>query len=97
MREYQKRTCQQLRLPQNVRTAQKGPYVRKDVLEGVAKRKRSHSCFGLDSLVVIEVNITFDHGVCFTKRLWFVTINTFGLEDGKEVFCHDVVIRIAAS
>ena len=93
----QKAPATRIRLPQNERTAQKGPYVRKNVLEGVAKRKRSHSCFRLDTLVVIKVNVAINHGVCFTKRLWFMTINAFCLEDGEEVFSHGIVVRVTAS
>ena len=53
------------RLPQNVRTAQKGPYVRKKGSDGVAKRERRHSEFSLDALVVVEVDIAVNHGVGF--------------------------------
>ena len=53
------------RPPQNIRTAQKGPYVRKKGSGGVAKRERSHSEFCLDALVVVEVDIAVDHGVGF--------------------------------
>ena len=51
--------------PQNIRTAQKGPYVRKIGSDGVAKRERRHSEFCLDALVVVEVDIAVNHGVGF--------------------------------
>ena len=53
------------RPPQNVRTAQKGPYVRPKGSDGVAKRERRHSEFSLDALVVVEVDIAVNHGVGF--------------------------------
>lgn len=60
----------------------------------MAKRERRHSELCLNALVVIEVDIAVNHGVGLTQRSNFMTVDAFGFEDGKEVFRHDIVVRI---
>ena len=54
-----------IRLPQSVRTAQKRSYVGILSSSGVAQRQRRHSCFCLDALMVVEMNISVDQIICF--------------------------------
>ena len=50
---------------------------------------------GLDAFVVIKVNISVDQIICFPECIWFVPIETFCLQNRKEIFCHCVVVRIS--
>ena len=63
----------------------------------MAERERRHSCFVLDAVVVVKMDIPVDHLVCFGESGRFVAVNTFCFEDGKEILRHRVVIRIAFS
>lgn len=41
------------------------------------------SSFYLDTLKVIKVNVIIDHTNCIIEGFWFMPVNTFRLEDGK--------------
>ena len=85
-------------LPQIVRTEQKRPPVgRYRVLSGVAQRERRHSSFSLDTLVVIEIDIIVNQHSGFINSNRKVSVDTFGLEDREEIFCHSVVIAVSPS
>ena len=69
-------------LPQFVRTVQKKPLCRKySVLSRVALRQWRHSCFCLDALIVIEMNVAIYHLICFLERARFVPVDTFRFQD----------------
>ena len=59
--------------------------------------QRRQFCFSLDALVVIEINIVVDQYIGLLKGGSLMSVNTLGFENGKEVFCHCVVIAISAS
>ena len=60
----------------------------------MAQRQRRHSCFILDALMIIEVNVPVDQVVRVTDRLRFVPVDTLRFQNGEEILCHCVVIRI---
>ena len=66
-------------------------------LAGVAERQRRHSCFGLDSLVVIKMDIAVNHFVGLGECSRFVAVDALRFENREEIFCHCVVIRIPTS
>lgn len=67
------------------------------VLGGVAQRQGRHSCFVLDSFVVVKVDVSVNHLVRLGKRSRFVPVDALCLEDGKEIFRHRIVIGVSAS
>ncbi len=42
-------------------------------------------------------DITINEGLYFMDGLWLVKTNAFGFENGKEIFCHGIVIRVTFS
>ena len=56
------------------------------IFTGLAKRKRSLSCFQLKALVVVEVDVVVDHFIGLFKSLRFVFVDTFGFQNAKEIF-----------
>lgn len=66
-------------------------------LGGVAQRKRRHSSFQLDALVVVEINEIINEFSGLLKILDLLAVNTLGLENGEEVFHHGVVIAVSPS
>lgn len=46
--------------------------------------------------MVTEINIVIDQYIGFLKDGSLIFVKTFGFENGKEVFCHCVVITAAA-
>ena len=53
-------------LTQIVQTVQKEPLVQEySVLAGEAQRERRHSCFALDALMVVKMDIAVNHLVGF--------------------------------
>ncbi len=60
-------------------------------------RKRRLSSFELDALVVVEVDIAVNHLICFCEGGRFVPVNALCFEDGEEIFCHRIVIRVPSS
>ena len=84
--------------PQIVQTVQKEPLVQEySVLAGVAQRERRHSCFALDALVVVKMDVTVNHLIGFREGRRFVAVDTLRFEDGEEIFRHSVVIRVPTS
>lgn len=49
---------------------------RYEVLTGLAQRERSHSCFVLDTLVIIKMNIAINHVFGFLEGSRFVAVDT---------------------
>ena len=70
-----KKTTGSAELPQFVRTVQKDPYEEIFNLSGVAQRQRRHSCFCLDALVVVKVDVVINHALCFRKCPRFMPVN----------------------
>ena len=60
----------------------------------MAQRQRRHSSFILDALMVVEVNVSIDQIIRFPESLWLVSVDTLCFQDGEEIFCHCVVIRV---
>ena len=82
---------------QIVRTVQKAPNVENLDLAGVAQRQQSHSCFGLDSLVAIKLDITVNHLIGFGECIRFVAVDALRFENREKIFCHCVIMWIPAS
>ena len=61
---------------------------------GLAKRKRSQSCFQLNALVVVEVNVVVDHFIGLIKSLRLVSVYALSFQDAEEIFsqCRDYPI-----
>gem|GEM_PF-4977773 len=53
---------------------------------GAASRR--HSRFILDTLMVVEVNVSVNQIVCFHECLWLVPVDTLCFQNRKEIFCH---------
>ena len=64
-------------------------------LTGLAKRKRSQSCFQLNALMVVEVDVIVNHFIGLYERLWLVPVDTFCFQDAKEIFSQRIVIAIS--
>ena len=47
--------------------------------------------------MIIEINIVVDQYIGFLKGGSLMSVNTFGFENGKEVFCHCVVIAVSVA
>ena len=83
-------------LTQIVQTVQKEPLVQEySVLAGVAQRERRHSCFALDALVIVKMDVTVNHLIGFREGCRFVAVNTLRFENREEIFRHGIVIRIS--
>ncbi|EGO64692.1 hypothetical protein ALO_06513 [Acetonema longum DSM 6540] len=54
-------------------------------------------CTYLNSLIVVEPDIIINEINSMLKREALLPINALRLKNGKEVFCHSVVITIAPS
>ena len=52
----------------------------------MAQRERHYSCFNLNALVVVEMNVAVNHIVGICESFGLVPVNAFCLEDGKEIF-----------
>ena len=61
----------------------------------MSKRERRHASFYLDALVIVEMDVSINQRIGLVEGVGFVPVNTFGFEDGEEIFCHCVIIRIA--
>lgn len=66
-------------------------------LSGVAQRKRRHSSFKLDVLVIIEIDKIVNQFSGLLKCGNFLPVDAFGFEDGKEIFGHCIIITISTS
>ena len=64
-------------------------------LTGLAKRKRSQSCFQLNALMVVEVDVIVNHFIGLFKSLRLVSIDALGFQDAKEIFSQRIVIAIS--
>ena len=63
------------------------------VLAGVAQCQRRHSCFRLDALVVVKVDVTVNLLIGFIEKDGrFVAVDALGFENGEEIFRHRIVI-----
>lgn len=51
------------------------------VLSRVALRQWRHSCFCLDTFMVVEMNIAIYHLICFLERVGLVPVDTFRFQD----------------
>lgn len=51
----------------------------------------------MDTLVVVKVDVTFNHLVGFREGRWFVAVDALCFENGEEIFCHCIVIRVSTS
>ncbi len=49
--------------------------------------KRSQFCFKLDTLMIVKVNIVINELFCIGECLELRSVNTFCLENRKEIFC----------
>ncbi|SFB95884.1 hypothetical protein SAMN02910406_00909 [Ruminococcus albus] len=49
--------------------------------------KRSQFCFELNALVIVKVYVIINELLCFCKSLYLHTVNAFGFEYRKEIFC----------
>ena len=47
--------------------------------------------------MIIEINIVVDQYIGLLKGGSLMSVNTLGFENGKEVFCHCVIIAVSAS
>ena len=63
----------------------------------MAQSQRRHSCFVLDALVVVKVDVSVNHLVGFGEGNRFVAVDALCFEAGKEIFRHCIVIRVPAS
>ena len=71
-----------------VRTAQKAPYGKNELSNKLASQfKRSQFCFKLDTLMIVKVNIVINELFCIGECLELRSVNTFCLENRKEIFC----------
>ena len=59
--------------------------------------QRRQFCFGLDALVVVEINVIINEFSRFSKSGNLCAVNTLGFENGKEIFSQSIVVRITAS
>ena len=84
--------------PHYVRTVQKRALVGNiEFLVGVAQRQRRYSCFALDALVVVKMDIAVNHFICFGEGSRLVAVDALCFENGEEIFCHCIVIRVSPS
>lgn len=85
-------------LTQIVQTVQKEPLVQEySVLAGVAQRQRRYSCFALDALVVVKMDIAVNHFICFGEGCRLMAVDALCFENGEEIFCHCIVIWVSTS
>lgn len=70
-----------IELPQLVRTVQKNLCRKYFVLSEVALRQWRHSCFCLDTLMIIEMNVAIYHLICFLERARLVPVDAFRFQD----------------
>ena len=81
-----------------MQTVQKEPLVQENlVLVGVAQRQWRHSCFALDTLVIVKMNVTVNHLVGLGEVGRFVAVDAFCFENGEEILRHCVVVMVSTS
>ena len=59
--------------------------------------QRCQFCFGLDTLVVIEIDVIINELPGLFEGSDLCPVDTLRFEDGEEVFSQSVIIRIPAS
>ena len=70
-----------------IRTVQKSPLVGSyEGSSGVAQHQRRHSCFILDPLAVVEMDVAIDHPLGFINRGRLMPVNVLRLQDSEEIF-----------
>ena len=47
--------------------------------------------------MIEELDVSVNQHIGFAEIVRFMSVNAFDFEDGEEVFCHCVIIRIASS
>ena len=57
----------------------------------------SQFCFKLNTLVIVEIDVSVDEKTSFIKSLKFYAVNTFGFENREKIFSQSIVIRVPAS
>ena len=85
-----------IELPQVGEQHKKSPGRKYRNLSGETSRKRRLSRLELDALMVVEVDVAFDHPIYFRKGNWFVAVETFCFKSREEIFCHCIVVRVSA-
>ena len=45
--------------------------------------------------MIVEMDVSINQRIGLVEGVGFVPVNAFGFEDGEEIFCHCVIIRIA--
>ena len=62
---------------------------------GTAQRQRRHSSFTLDTLMVIEVNVSVNQLIRFMQCLGLVSVDALCFQNREEIFCHCIVVWIS--
>lgn len=57
----------------------------------------SQFCFKLNTLMIVEIDVSVDEKTSFIKSLKFNAVNAFGFEDREKIFSQSIVIRVSAS
>ena len=60
----------------------------------MAQCQRRHSSFILDALMVVEMKVSVNQIIRFLECLRFVSVDALRFQNGKEMFCHCVVIKV---
>ena len=59
--------------------------------------ERRQLSFKLKALIVVKPGEIIDERRSLRKRGKLLTVDTFGLEDGKEILNHGIVVAVASS
>lgn len=59
--------------------------------------KRRELGVKLKAVVVVKSDISLNESLCFMDGLWLEKTNAFGFENGKEIFCHSIVVWVRPS
>ena len=51
----------------------------------------------LNAFMVVKSDITINERLCFADGLRLEKTNAFGFENGKEIFCHSIVVWVRPS
>ena len=57
----------------------------------------SQFCFKLNTLMIVEIDVSVDEKTSFIKSLKFYTVNAFCFENREEIFSQSIVIWITTS
>ena len=61
------------------------------------KRERRRSCFRLNALGVVEIDVAVNERPGKSEGCQLVSVDTFRFEDGEEILSHGIVIAVATS